>query len=139
MRKKNIHPRAFSKVSRRRQVRGIRSGRRFVRPGRVYEREILSGGQNAMNSYRKELWFNVPTRRGFINITPEVERCLRESGISEGLILVKSLCSEPLLFYPLLPFLPCLKKTAAFSCLPGPFHKVLSKTMTLLRPPSFAL
>jgi len=41
-----------------------------------------------MKSYRKELWFNVPTRRAFINITPQVEECLRESGISEGLALV---------------------------------------------------
>jgi len=40
-----------------------------------------------MKSYRKELWFEVPARRGFINITPQVEECLRESGISEGLIL----------------------------------------------------
>ena len=41
-----------------------------------------------MKSYRKELWFNVPARRGFINITPQVEECLRESGIREGLILI---------------------------------------------------
>ncbi len=41
-----------------------------------------------MKSYRKEIWFNVPTRRAFINITPHVENCLRESGIKEGLILV---------------------------------------------------
>lgn len=41
-----------------------------------------------MKSYRKELWFNLPTRRGFINITPQVEECLRESGVQEGLILV---------------------------------------------------
>ena len=41
-----------------------------------------------MKSYRKELWFNVPTRREFINITPQVEECLRESGIQEGLVLV---------------------------------------------------
>jgi len=41
-----------------------------------------------MKSYRKELWFNVPSRRGFINITPQVEDCLRESGIQEGLVLV---------------------------------------------------
>jgi secondary thiamine-phosphate synthase enzyme len=41
-----------------------------------------------MKSYRKELSFNVPTRRGFINITPQVEACLRESGIREGLVLV---------------------------------------------------
>jgi secondary thiamine-phosphate synthase enzyme len=44
-----------------------------------------------MNSYRKELWFNVPTRRGFINITPQVETCLRESGIQEGLALVNAM------------------------------------------------
>ena len=41
-----------------------------------------------MKSYRKELWFNLPTRRGFVNITPQVEEALRESGIREGLILV---------------------------------------------------
>jgi secondary thiamine-phosphate synthase enzyme len=41
-----------------------------------------------MKSYRKELLFNVPTRRAFINITPQVETCLRESGIREGLVLV---------------------------------------------------
>jgi thiamine phosphate synthase YjbQ (UPF0047 family) len=42
-----------------------------------------------MKHFRKELWFNVPTRRAFINITPEVEACLLESGIEEGLVLVK--------------------------------------------------
>jgi secondary thiamine-phosphate synthase enzyme len=41
-----------------------------------------------VKSYRKELWFNLPARRGFLNITPEVERCLAESGIREGLALV---------------------------------------------------
>jgi len=40
-----------------------------------------------MKSYRKELWFEVPARRGFINITPHVEECLRESRIAQGLIL----------------------------------------------------
>lgn len=44
-----------------------------------------------MKSYRKELLFNVPSRRAFINITPQVEAALRESGIREGLILVNSL------------------------------------------------
>jgi len=44
-----------------------------------------------MKSYRKELWFSVPTRRAFKNITPEVEACLRESGIQEGLILVNAM------------------------------------------------
>ncbi len=44
-----------------------------------------------MKSYRKELWFNTPERVGFINITPEVEDCLRESGVSEGLVLVNAM------------------------------------------------
>lgn len=44
-----------------------------------------------MKSYRKELWFNVPGRRAFINITPQVENCLRESGIREGLVLVNAM------------------------------------------------
>lgn len=43
-----------------------------------------------MKSYRKELWFNVPTRRAFINITPQVEEALRESGVQEGLCLVSA-------------------------------------------------
>jgi secondary thiamine-phosphate synthase enzyme len=42
----------------------------------------------SMKSYRKELSLQVPTRRAFINITPQVEECLRESGITEGLCLV---------------------------------------------------
>ncbi|NPV56502.1 MAG: YjbQ family protein [Anaerolineae bacterium] len=44
-----------------------------------------------MKSYRKELWFNVPARRAYINITPGVEECLRESGVHEGLILVNAM------------------------------------------------
>ena len=44
-----------------------------------------------MESYRKELWFNVPTRRAFTNITPQIEACLRESGIQEGLVLVNAM------------------------------------------------
>lgn len=44
-----------------------------------------------MKSYRKELWFHVPTRRAFLNITPQVEECLRESGIKEGLVLVNAM------------------------------------------------
>ncbi len=41
-----------------------------------------------MKSYRKDLWFNIPSRRGFVNITQQVEDCLRESGIKEGMVLV---------------------------------------------------
>jgi secondary thiamine-phosphate synthase enzyme len=44
-----------------------------------------------MKSYRKELWFNIPTRREFRNITRDVEECLRESGIQEGLALVSAM------------------------------------------------
>jgi secondary thiamine-phosphate synthase enzyme len=44
-----------------------------------------------MKSFRKELWFNVPTRRAFVNITPQVESCLRESGVEEGLALVNAM------------------------------------------------
>ena len=41
-----------------------------------------------MKSFRKEIVLQVPTRRGFVNITPQVQECLRESGIREGLCLV---------------------------------------------------
>ena len=44
-----------------------------------------------MKSYRKELWFNLPTRSGFVNITPQVETCLNESEIQEGLILISAM------------------------------------------------
>jgi secondary thiamine-phosphate synthase enzyme len=44
-----------------------------------------------MKSYRKELWFEVPSRHGFINITSEVEQCLTESGVREGLALVNAM------------------------------------------------
>ena len=44
-----------------------------------------------MKSYRKELWFHARTRRALINITPQVEACLKESGIKEGLVLVNAM------------------------------------------------
>jgi len=44
-----------------------------------------------MKSYRKELWFNIPSRRGFVNITAQVETCLAESGVREGLALVNAM------------------------------------------------
>lgn len=44
-----------------------------------------------MKSFRKELWFNVNKRRDYINITPQVEDALRESGIKEGLCLVNAM------------------------------------------------
>lgn len=44
-----------------------------------------------MKSYRKELWFDVPSRRAFVNITRQVDECLRESGVQEGLTLVNAM------------------------------------------------
>jgi len=44
-----------------------------------------------MKSYRQELWFDIPQRRGFVNITPQVEKALGQSGIQEGLCLVNAM------------------------------------------------
>ena len=44
-----------------------------------------------MKSYRKELWFNTSKRRELINITPEIQSCLAESGVKEGFVLVNAM------------------------------------------------
>ena len=44
-----------------------------------------------MKSYREELWFKAPTRRALINITPQVDKALKKSGIQEGLCLVNAM------------------------------------------------
>ncbi len=44
-----------------------------------------------MKSYRKELWFEIPTRRGFVNITDQVEQAVRESKIKEGMVLCNAM------------------------------------------------
>lgn len=44
-----------------------------------------------MKSYRKELWFNQTKRRSYKNITPEINECLKESGIKEGLLLCNAM------------------------------------------------
>ena len=44
-----------------------------------------------MKSYKKELWFNTSQRRELINITPDVEKCLEESGVQEGMVLVNAM------------------------------------------------
>ena len=66
-------------------VTACRSSRALFRAGR--RRSIM----RAMKSYRKELWFEAPTRRAFVNITPEVRKCLRESEVQEGLVLVNAM------------------------------------------------
>ena len=53
---------------------------------------LLQGSDNRrVKSFRKELWFEVQGRRAFLNITREVEDCLRESGVKEGLVLVNAM------------------------------------------------
>jgi thiamine phosphate synthase YjbQ (UPF0047 family) len=44
-----------------------------------------------MKSYRKELWFEANQRRQFFRITPQIEQCLEESGVTEGLVLVNAM------------------------------------------------
>ena len=44
-----------------------------------------------MKNFRKELWFEIPGRRAFVNITTQIETCLRESGIREGLLLCNAM------------------------------------------------
>ncbi len=44
-----------------------------------------------MKHLRKELWFEVPSRRGFVNITPDVEECVRESGVQNGFVLCNAM------------------------------------------------
>jgi secondary thiamine-phosphate synthase enzyme len=56
-----------------------------------YRYAVTIGRSIAMKSYRKELWFNVPGRRAFINITPQVVECLQESNIQEGVCLVNAM------------------------------------------------
>jgi len=49
------------------------------------------GEEAKMKSYRKELWFNIPARMDFENITPQVEQAVRESGVKEGFVLVNAM------------------------------------------------
>ncbi len=44
-----------------------------------------------MKSFRKELWFNTPTRRQLLNITPDIQQCVSDSGVKEGLCLVNAM------------------------------------------------
>jgi secondary thiamine-phosphate synthase enzyme len=64
---------------------------RLKRAGVTTFNEFIISKEVQVKSYRKELWFEVPTRRAFINITPKVEECLRESGIREGLLLCNAM------------------------------------------------
>jgi len=52
---------------------------------------LHKGDNGEVKSFRKELWFEVPGRRAFLNITQEVDDCLRESGVQEGLVLINAM------------------------------------------------
>jgi secondary thiamine-phosphate synthase enzyme len=52
---------------------------------------ITRSGEKKMKSFRKELWFKTSSRRELINITPQVEECVRESDVKEGLVLVNAM------------------------------------------------
>lgn len=52
---------------------------------------VMKHGIVPMRSFRKELWFQTPGRRAFINITDDVEAALKESGVREGLVLVNAM------------------------------------------------
>jgi hypothetical protein len=66
----------------------------------LYRSNLLSPGwptreitmvEKPMKSYRKELWFETPGRRAFLNITTQVEAALKDSGVQEGLVLVNAM------------------------------------------------
>ena len=59
-----------------------------------------------MKSYRKELWFEIPTRRAFINMTPQVNACLKESGIKEGLVLINAMHITASVFITTATYMP---------------------------------
>jgi secondary thiamine-phosphate synthase enzyme len=61
------------------------------RSRRRLDASAISPFNTAMKSFRKELWFELPQRRGLKNITADVEACLRESGVREGLVLVNAM------------------------------------------------
>jgi len=44
-----------------------------------------------MKTFRKEIYLEIPTRRGYVNITPQITKCLEESGITEGLLLCNAM------------------------------------------------
>jgi len=58
---------------------------------RMFPNLIACKSYGLMKTYRKELWFNTPHRRDFINITGEVEQCVAESGVKEGFCLVNAM------------------------------------------------
>ena len=58
---------------------------------RMFPNLIACKSYGLMKTYRKELWFNTPHRRDFINITGDVAQCVAESGVKEGMCLVNAM------------------------------------------------
>src|ERR1035438_2074165 len=58
---------------------------------RSFQGRRSMGDNGRVKSFRRELWFEVPGRRAFLNITREVADCLRESGVKEGLVLINAM------------------------------------------------
>ena len=56
-----------------------------------FRKYFLTFRKTAMKSYRKEIWLETPHRRDYVNITKQVDQCLAESGITEGLVLINSM------------------------------------------------
>src|SRR5262250_1233114 len=75
-------------------VIGVRNARRD-RPATMGQDarrpETAHAPEDAMRSRTEYLTMNVPARRGFVNLTPQVERVVRESGVQEGLVLVNAM------------------------------------------------
>jgi len=69
----------------------IRQFRHRFQPERINVAQFMILLLRIMKSLRKELWFEIPSRRGFVNITAQVAACLRESGVKEGLVLVNAM------------------------------------------------
>jgi secondary thiamine-phosphate synthase enzyme len=66
-------------------------GKNYVTEQRPKKIRDIARKEADMKSYRKELWYETSTRRAFINITPDVAECLKESEIKEGFILVNAM------------------------------------------------
>jgi secondary thiamine-phosphate synthase enzyme len=56
-----------------------------------YAESIIMKRRTHMKNFRKELWFDIPTRRGFVNITNELQKCIDESKIQEGFLLCNAM------------------------------------------------
>ena len=64
-------------------------------PQNFWKRHFRSVELIPVKSLREELWFEIPNRRGFLNITPQVEDLVKKSGVKDGLCLVNAMHITP--------------------------------------------